>query len=166
TSRRAHSPAPAPVSWRPRAQRLFDRRELVREVVLVEVDVVGLEAPQAPFDRFHDVAARCVEAAASRRNRGSELGGEHDVLSPIAEDLAERFLGAALDAVRIGRVEYVTPASSAACTTLRAPSRSSDSIMPPKLLQPSPTTDTSRPVRPNTRYSMWISLGLRHRRTN
>src|SRR4029453_3278078 len=42
----------------------------------------------------------------------------------------------------------VTPASSAASTTARVPSRSTRM---PKLLQPSPTTDTSGPSAPNRR---------------
>src|SRR5919198_875079 len=45
----------------------------------------------------------------------------------------------------------VTPASSAASTTARVPSRSR---RPPKLLQPSPTTETSGPSSPNRRVRM------------
>src|ERR671934_43166 len=47
----------------------------------------------------------------------------------------------------------VMPASSAASTTARVASRS---IRPPKLLQPSPTTETSGPSRPNRRVRMRV----------
>src|SRR5215469_6676881 len=45
----------------------------------------------------------------------------------------------------------VMPRSSALCTTARVPSTSSRA---PKLLQPSPTTETRRPERPRLRCSI------------
>src|SRR6185312_3089634 len=51
----------------------------------------------------------------------------------------------------------VTPASIAASTTSRVRSASS---RPPKLLQPRPTTETSRPLAPRVRYSMLLTLCL------
>src|SRR3954463_14976979 len=58
----------------------------------------------------------------------------------------------------------VTPASSAAATTARVPSRST---RPPKLLQPRPTTETSGPSLPNRRVRMPVDArasDMRYRR--
>src|SRR5438876_8635388 len=58
----------------------------------------------------------------------------------------------------------VMPASSAASTTARVASRS---MRPPKLLQPSPTTETSGPSRPNRRVRMRVDATdsrVRHRK--
>src|SRR5256885_3569812 len=57
----------------------------------------------------------------------------------------------------------VTPTSSAASTTARAPPRSTRI---PKLLQPSPTTETSGPSLPNRRRRMRLDArasGVRYR---
>ena len=40
-----------------RAQRFFERRRVVVAMHLIQVDVVGIEPPQAVFARFHDVFA-------------------------------------------------------------------------------------------------------------
>src|SRR5918992_5148907 len=58
----------------------------------------------------------------------------------------------------------VTPASRAASTTARVPSRSTRM---PKLLQPRPTTETSGPLLPNRRARMAEDArasGMRYRR--
>ena len=63
--------------------------------MLVEVDPVGLQPPQAGLDRGHDVAPRGALLAAVVVHRLAELGRQHDVLAAVAEHLAEHGFGAA-----------------------------------------------------------------------
>ena len=54
-----------------RRQRLRDRGDPVRPVVLVEVDPVDAEPPQRPLDRPADVLARAARGAGRRRRRSA-----------------------------------------------------------------------------------------------
>ena len=87
------------------AQRLVDRRAPVELVELVEIDPVSAEAFERVLDRLHDVAARGADLHARIVHGHAELAGEHDVLAPRAERLAEEPLRSAAPAIHIGRVE-------------------------------------------------------------
>ena len=70
---------------------------------LVEIDPVGVEAPQTGLDGDPDPAARATTASLTTR-RVPELGGDHRLLAMPLERRAEHLL--ALSApVRIGGVE-------------------------------------------------------------
>src|SRR6185312_1052495 len=84
-----------------RAQRLLDRRPRVFDMLLVKVDVVGAEPPQAVLDRAHDVAPR---GALARRHRPRELGRQHDLAASPGERPAEIFLRRPGGAVGVRRV--------------------------------------------------------------
>ena len=69
---------------------------VVPAVDLVEVDVVGAEAPQARVDLLEDRLAREAVAVGPGAHRAVDLRGEHDVLAPreglerAADDLLAR----------------------------------------------------------------------------
>ena len=88
-----------------RAQRLLDRRERIDQVILVEIDPVGLEPLQAGLDRGHDIAARAALELALGVHRPAELGDQHDVLAAGPEHLAQDGLGAAAPAVDVAAIE-------------------------------------------------------------
>jgi hypothetical protein len=74
---------------------------------LVEVDPVGLEPAQAPFDRRHDVAPRGAALQSGCIHRQSELRRDDDVGAAPSERVAEQFFGLARrrDRVAVGRIE-------------------------------------------------------------
>ncbi len=94
---------------------LFPRRVAIDVVHLVKVDVVGLEAPQAPLARGADVPGRQVILVRPLAHLAVHLGGEHDLLAPAAplrEPAADDLLGhalALLPPVDVGGVEEVDP---------------------------------------------------------
>src|SRR5262249_59574890 len=88
-----------------RAQRLLDRSERVDEVILVEIDPVGLEPFQARLDRAHDVAARTALELALRVHGASKLRRQDDILATPSEHLAQDRLGAAAPAIDVAAVE-------------------------------------------------------------
>ena len=88
-----------------RAQGFVDRRQRIVIVLLVEIDVVGLQPGQAGFDRGHDVAPRRALLGAVGRHRLGIFGRQHDVLAAVAEHLAQHGLGAAHAGVDVGGIE-------------------------------------------------------------
>ena len=74
---------------------------------LVQVDVIGLKAPQAVFYRFPDEFGR--SALLAWRYFISKFGGEHDFISLALKDPTEELLALGA-AVNIGRIEKVDPA--------------------------------------------------------
>ncbi len=128
------------------AERVLDRRRGIGAVELIEVDIVGAEALQARLGRARDIARR---GAAASRHRHAELGGDHHGLAAGPEDAAEPFLRQAL-AIGIGRVEEGDAKASAFSTT---GTESSKPMRRPKLLQPSPSSDTDGPEFPSLRNS-------------
>jgi len=72
---------------------------------LVEVDPVGLEAPERVLDGAHDVAARAAFQLLGVVHDHAELRRQHDLLAPVAEHLAHQRLRAAALAVDVGGVE-------------------------------------------------------------
>src|SRR5271166_1810964 len=89
-----------------RPQGLLDRGQRIGLVLLIEVDPIGLEAPEAGLDLGHDVMARGALEAAGCVHRPRELGRQHDVLAAISEDFPEERLGAAARvAIGVGLVE-------------------------------------------------------------
>jgi hypothetical protein len=88
-----------------RTQRLLDRRQRIIVVLLVEIDVVGLQPLQARLDCIHDVAPRRALFGAVGCHRLGIFGGEHDVLAAVAEHGAQHGLGAAHFRIDVGGVE-------------------------------------------------------------
>jgi hypothetical protein len=74
-------------------------------VLLVEIDVIGLQPPQAGFDGGHDVAPRRALPGAVIAHRLGEFRRQHDVLAPLAEHLSEHRLGTAHAGIDIGGIE-------------------------------------------------------------
>ena len=86
---------------RQRTDGLFDRRLRVDAVLVVEVDVVGVESPQRSFYGDPDVRGRAVEvsrAAVDVRDH-AELGGQNDLVAPTPQSAPDQLL------VRIGAVD-------------------------------------------------------------
>lgn len=88
-----------------RAQCLFHRSQRIIVVLLVEIDIVGLEPRQAGLDRVHDVAARGALLGAVGGHRLGIFCGQHDVLAAVAEHGAEHRLRTALAGIDVGGVE-------------------------------------------------------------
>jgi hypothetical protein len=81
-------------------------------VQLVQVDVVGLQPAQRPLDGLADVTPRCPGPevlAVHAAHVVAELGGEHDVVAPTAQHVAEQRFRAALVAVGVRGVEEGDP---------------------------------------------------------
>src|SRR5258705_382262 len=76
-----------------RFERLLDRRAVVPAVDLIEIDVIGAEAPQAGVDLHHDCLARQAGAVWSGSHPPVDLGRDDDrvaageILHCAAEDL-------------------------------------------------------------------------------
>ena len=87
-----------------RAERLFVRRDPVGTVVLVEIDVVGAQAPERRVDRLADVPARAARLCPVA-HVVAELRRENDVVAPPFEHPSEQILASAAVAVDVGGVE-------------------------------------------------------------
>src|SRR5215469_13543798 len=80
---------------------------------LVEIDVVGLQSAQARLDFRHDVPAREAYLIwpnrLAHKNVGVEahLGGDDEILSPLANYLSENFLRRA-GRIDVGSVDKIT----------------------------------------------------------
>jgi hypothetical protein len=77
-------------------------------VVLIQVDVVGLQPPQRVFDLGDDPPARCAPPVRSLSHGIGELGREHDVVPAALQRLADDLLGLA-EGIHVGRVDQVDP---------------------------------------------------------
>src|SRR4051812_1717834 len=73
---------------------------------LVEVDVVGVQAPQRVLDGLHDPAARAALVVDLVAHLAVELRGEDDVVAAAFEGLADDLLVLALR-IDVGRVDEV-----------------------------------------------------------
>jgi hypothetical protein len=76
-------------------------------VLLVQVDAVGAETPQAAFDRLGDPARARAGVARVVVDRGDELGGDDHLVAPAGERAAEVQLraGAAVDVRGVEKVD-------------------------------------------------------------
>src|SRR5205823_6930542 len=74
---------------RQRGQGLVDVGVRVRTVHLVQVDVVGLQAAQAVLDLADDPAPRVAAHVRVLAHRAVRLRGQHDVVPPTAQGLAD-----------------------------------------------------------------------------
>ena len=79
-----------------RVDRLLDRRVRVRAVDLVQVDVIGAQPPQAPFDGPADPPPRVAPLVRVRSHPTVELGGQHDVVPSSLQGLADDLLALAV----------------------------------------------------------------------
>jgi hypothetical protein len=75
-----------------RSERLLDVDLRVGAVHLVEVDVVGAQAPQRVLDLGHDPAARSSTLVGVLAHRDEELRGQDDVVAAASEGLADDLL--------------------------------------------------------------------------
>ena len=96
-----------------RGDGLLDRGHRVRDVLLVQVDVVGAQPAQRLGDRTPDVGAAAL--GAGRRPvphvhaLATELRGQHDLVTARAEDLAQGALGSSAPAICVRGVEQGDP---------------------------------------------------------
>ena len=75
------------------AEGLVDRRRGVIAVQLVQVDVVGLQAPQGGLDRGEDVLAGVAGVEGRGPGRGEALGGDDEPVAPAVQPAPEDLLG-------------------------------------------------------------------------
>jgi hypothetical protein len=97
------------------AQRLLQRRDGIHAVDLVQVDVIGAQAAQAPVDAVHDVLARQAHVVGAGAGAAAHLGGEHELAAVEAhrrDGLAYQALALAL-VVDVGRIQEVHAAPPA-----------------------------------------------------
>src|SRR5690606_4905593 len=90
-------------------------------VDLIEVDAIGLQAPQARLDRADDPVARGAAAVGPAAHGEAELGGEDDLVAAaaIAEPPADHPLREAVLAVDVGGVEEVDALAEGAVHDLK-----------------------------------------------
>jgi hypothetical protein len=91
-----------------RAERVVDVGVRVGTMHLVEVDPVGAQAPQRVLDLGDDPAARDAAAVGIVTHRPPELRGQHDVVAPPLQGLADDLLGFA-GGVDVRGVDEVDP---------------------------------------------------------
>ena len=89
-----------------RPQGFLERRERIEAVGLVEVDVIRAETAQAGLAGFDEVAARESGFVSAGFETDESLGREDNVLSAVAQRLAEDFLGLA-ERINVGGVEEI-----------------------------------------------------------
>jgi hypothetical protein len=77
----------SPLEIRERAQGFVDRRLRFRAVDLVEVDIVGAEAPQRALDLAHDPQARVALVVLPRAHPAVDLRRQDDLVAAISERL-------------------------------------------------------------------------------
>ena len=87
-------------------QRLLDVGVRRGPVDLVEIDVVGLQAAQRGLDRLRDPASRIALLVRIVAHRAVHLGGQHDVVAPTLQRLADDLLRLAA-AIPVGGVDEV-----------------------------------------------------------
>src|SRR5690606_29904726 len=87
------------------AQRLLERGLEVEPVGLVQVDVVGLQAPQRPVERLHDVLAGQAAVVLARAGRPVDLGADLHGLAAHALQRPPEDLLRLRARVHVGRVE-------------------------------------------------------------
>jgi hypothetical protein len=88
-----------------RPQGFLDRRQGIVIVLLVKIDVVGLQPRQAGLDRGHDVAPRGALPGAVLAHRLGIFCRQHDVLASVAEHLPQHGLRAAHSGIDVGGIE-------------------------------------------------------------
>src|SRR5437016_11084610 len=91
-----------------RFDRLLDRRVVVPAMDLIEIDVIGAEAPQARIDFGHDRLARQAGAIGARPHPAIDLGSDDDLVSSgeILDRTPENLLAAA-ERIAVRRVEEI-----------------------------------------------------------
>ena len=137
---------------------LLHRRHAVPLVHLVEVDVVGAQAPQARLARPDEVMAGEPGVVGTVAHGEARLGGDQDVLAPALEDLAHDLLGTpgGVDVRRVDQVDAGLERLVDQGTRLRrSPRRRWAAPAPasPNVIVPRVSADTRSPLRPSCRYS-------------
>ena len=136
-----------------RAERLLDVGVVGGAVDLVEVDPVGLQAPQRVLDLADDPAAGVAALVGVVAHRAVDLRGEDDVVAPPAgERLADDLLGLAAR-VDVGGVDEVDPGVERRWM-IRIESSWSGLPQAPNIIAPRHSGLTFTPVRPRVRRSM------------
>ena len=88
-----------------RAQGFLDRRQRIEIVLLIEIDIVGLQAAQTVFHCTYDVAARCTLFGAVVAHGLRVFRREYDVLAAITEHFTQHGFRAAASGIDVGGVE-------------------------------------------------------------
>src|SRR5204862_740779 len=88
------------------AKRLLDRREGIEAMQLVEIEVVGAEAPQAGMDCLGEVMARRAKVVGAGTATEAALRRDENRLAPALDGLAEDFLRQAAR-IAIRGIEHV-----------------------------------------------------------
>jgi hypothetical protein len=89
-------------------QGLLDVGVRRRPVDQVEIDMVGLQSTQGCIELADEPASRIALVVRIVAHGKVRLGGQHDVVAPPLESLADDLLGFAV-AVHVGRVDEVDP---------------------------------------------------------
>ena len=101
-----HAPGPGlalPNDVQHGAYGLFQGRVRVSPVDDVDIDVVGLQAPQAAVDLAHDVHSRSAEIVWARSDRTADFRGDDHIVAAAGDGASEgQFGGAAVG--RVGRL--------------------------------------------------------------
>lgn len=89
---------------------VLDRRVRVDPVWVVQVDVVGAQPAQRPFDSSPDVGRAAVEipGAIAAVEDQTQLGGQHHLVATIPQRLADQFF-VDVRAVDLGGVDERQP---------------------------------------------------------
>src|SRR5438132_877608 len=77
-----------------RSERLLDRHRRIGDVELVQVDVIGAEAPEAVLERACRPARAGATAVRVAGRSHTELGRDDDIVATLAERASEVLLGA------------------------------------------------------------------------
>ena len=104
---RAHEAAAHAIIERP--QRLFERRDGVEAMDLVEIDMIEAKSFQAGADLIHDVSAREANGVRPRPHPCAHLGRDDDVLAldaKVAQSLADLNLRLAFG-IDVGRIDEI-----------------------------------------------------------
>ena len=87
----------------------LDRRDGIKAVDLIEIDVIELQPLQAAADLIHDVAARQADVVRARAHAPAHFGGDDHVLAlhlEVAQGLAEQDFRLALG-IDVGGVDEI-----------------------------------------------------------
>jgi len=96
-----------------RLERFLDRHRAVRPVQVVQVEIIGLQPPQAVVDRAQDGGPRKPGLVRARAHLRRNLAGQNDAVAPPLQRLAQDDFRGAL-VVQVRRIEEVHPALQAA----------------------------------------------------
>ena len=144
----ADLPGPDQVIERP--QRLLERRHRIEPMDLVEIDVVGLETPEAPLNLLHDVPARAVRIVRAVAGLLPALGRNDRLVPPAPQRAAhDRFGQRGHRRGRRGAIRGVNQVHAVVQRVVDHRRGGRLVRTPPNAFVPSPNTDTRSPELPS-----------------